>query len=165
MIVKQCVITNSVFNCVHSNYWLLLVVMVLPYFCHLSPFSLPLLFLSLLLSSPPHPLPFPILPPFFTLHFSPSLPLPILPPFFTLHFSLLLPFSFPSLSLLFPSLQPDSSVVTFWDALRRATRMRDMFSLQFCPPLDIPLLDITEPRGGTMVCVCVCVWVGGWMGE
>ena len=73
--------------------------------------------------------------------------------------------SFPSLSLLFPSLQPDSSVVTFWDALRRATRMRDMFSLQFCPPLDIPLLDITEPRGGTMVCVCVCGWVGGWVSE
>ena len=68
------------------------------------------------------------------------------------------------LSLLFPSLQPDSSVVTFWDALRRATRMRDMFSLQFCPPLDIPLLDITEPRGGTMVCVCMCVCVGECVG-
>jgi len=47
--------------------------------------------------------------------------------------------------------KPDSSVTTFWESLRRVTGMRDQFSLQFCPPLDVPLLDITEPQGGTMV--------------
>ena len=139
---------------------------------------LPLLFFSSsLFSTPPPSLPYPSSFLYASLlTFSPP-PLPFSSSF--LYASLLPPstLSFPSLPLLFPSLQPDSSVVTFWDALRRATRMRDMFSLQFCPPLDIPLLDITEPRGGTMVCVCVwvcgwvgvcvcvCVWVGGWMGE
>ena len=51
-------VSDTIVNCVHNNYWLLLVAMVWPYFCHLSPFSL-LLFFSLLHPTPPPPPLFP----------------------------------------------------------------------------------------------------------
>ena len=48
-------------------------------------------------------------------------------------------------------LQPDSGVEPYWDTLRKAEGMRDVFAVQFCPPLDSSDSGSGQDQGGQLV--------------
>ena len=54
-------------------------------------------------------------------------------------------------SLNVSTLQPDSSIPTVWDTFRSHMGMRDLFSLQLCPPTDVLVIGASVLQGGWMV--------------
>ncbi len=53
--------------------------------------------------------------------------------------------------IIFYPIKPDSTVVSYWDSLRDANGLHDIFTLQLCPPLGHSNSTGGGAQGGKMV--------------